>query len=330
MLKIILSRTDSIGDVILSLPMAGYIKEKYPDAYIFFLGKTYTKSVVSQCEHIDEFLNWDIISKDKNALSVFKKIQADYIIHVFPNKYIAKLAYLAKIPNRVGTLGRLPHLLNCNKRIYFTRKNSNLHEAQLNLKLLKPLGINAHKSLEDIIQHLGWKLPQTLDSKWSLLLHPLKKNIVLHPQSQGSAIEWGLNNFRDLINKLPPEEFEIFITGTQKEKELIGDALPLGKSNVHSLLGGMTLEELISFIGHTDSIVAASTGPLHIGAAFGVQAIGLFSNRRPIHPGRWKPLGSKSTFMVFDENCKSCMKGEKCLCIKDIKVSDIVSLLRGK
>ena len=62
-MNILLSRTDSIGDVILTIPMAGYIKQKLPEAKVFFLGKTYTKAIVESSEYIDEFINWDELSK---------------------------------------------------------------------------------------------------------------------------------------------------------------------------------------------------------------------------------------------------------------------------
>jgi ADP-heptose:LPS heptosyltransferase len=61
MKRIIISRTDSIGDVILTLPMCGVLKEHYPDAEICFLGKSYTADIVRNCMHINEFINYDEI-----------------------------------------------------------------------------------------------------------------------------------------------------------------------------------------------------------------------------------------------------------------------------
>jgi hypothetical protein len=52
--RIIISRTDNLGDVILTLPMAGILKSEIPGCYILFLGKKYTKPLVDACEHVDE------------------------------------------------------------------------------------------------------------------------------------------------------------------------------------------------------------------------------------------------------------------------------------
>ena len=44
--RIMIVRTDSIGDVMLTLPMAFYIKQTFPNAELFFLGKSYTKDII--------------------------------------------------------------------------------------------------------------------------------------------------------------------------------------------------------------------------------------------------------------------------------------------
>ena len=134
--KIILSRTDSIGDVILTLPMAGLIKKEFPKATILFLGRSYTKEVIALSEHVDEFINYDEIEKlkAKEQITFLKKFEADIFLHVFPKKQIASLAKSAGITSRIGTTNRLYHWFTCNKLIKLSRTNSTLHESQLNLK----------------------------------------------------------------------------------------------------------------------------------------------------------------------------------------------------
>jgi ADP-heptose:LPS heptosyltransferase len=325
--KIIISRTDSIGDVVLTLPLAGILKEKFPGCKILFLGRTYTKSIVELSKHVDEFVNWDEVQKTADPVSVLAELNADAIIHVFPNKEIARLALKAKIPTRVGTKGRLFHTFTCNKKVSFSRRKSNLHEAQLNTKLLAPLGIRKEFSLSEIENYYGLEKVKVLPEKLKDLISKEKTNIILHPKSKGSAKEWGLDNFSKLIDFLPESNYQIFISGTEEEGELIGDSLPFEKYNVVSLIGKLTLNEFISFISETDGLVAASTGPLHVSAALGKKAIGIFSPKRPIHPGRWSPVGKQAKAVVFDENCELCAKGKECGCIQEISPKQVANLL---
>ncbi len=300
--KIVISRTDSIGDVVLTLPLAGILKKRFPTAKIIFFGNTYTKPVIACCEHVDEVWEWAKIAElsFEEQVNWLTEQNIDTFLHIFPRKEIARLVKKSGIKNRIGTSHRMYHLLTCNYRPNFTRKKSDLHEAQLNTKLLAPFGIRSDYSLEQLYEHIGFSNFPTLPESFATLLDPAKRNIVLHAKSQGSAIEWGVKNFIELSKALDPEKFNIFFTGTEKESVFFRDQLP-DLTNVYDLSGKMTLDELIAFISKSDVLIAASTGPLHIAGISNINTFGLFSTKKPIHSGRWKPLGNRVS--VFeDEN----------------------------
>jgi len=291
--KIILSRTDSIGDVILSLPMAGLLKQAHPDCHILFLGRTYTEPVIKRSVHVDEFLNWDVIAKDKNPL------EADTIIHVFPNKQIARLAKKSKITTRIGTSHRHFHWFSCNKLVNLGRRESTLHEAQLNLKLLGAWGINADLALNQIPELYGWKTKPPTPTAYSGLLDSQKFNLIFHMKSKGSAKEWPGDNYHQLAKKLGEKDFNIMISGTEEDGEKIKAECPeiFNLSHIKDITGKFNLEEFITFIENTDGILAASTGPLHIAAAAEKYALGLYPFEPPIHAGRWAPVGIKASYL---------------------------------
>lgn len=302
---VLLSRTDSIGDVILTLPMAGIIKNQFPDCTVVFLGQTYTQPIVKLSKHVDEFIDYSMLSKHpvQEQIAIIQQYKVDYIIHVFPRKQIAQLAKQAKIPVRIGTSHRWFHWLTCNKLLHFSRKKSNLHEAQLNIKLLAPLGIKKTLGIDEIGNFYGFQCNFLLKEEHEKLLSSGKKNIILHPKSKGSAVEWGLENFAQLIQLLPPEKFNIFISGTEDEGKLFREKLVEPFPQVQDMSGKFGLEEFIAFISQSDALIAASTGPLHIAAALGVFAVGLFPPNKPIHPGRWQPIGKHTKILLlYKEN----------------------------
>ena len=318
--SIILSRTDSLGDVILSLPIAGAIKRQDPNIRVIFLGRSYSKSIIETSDYVDEFINFDEISKEreKDKISIFKNLKADAIIHVFPNKEIARLAKKVGIPIRIGTSHRLFHLATCNRIINLGRKNSILHEAQLNLKLLSPLNIKYDYQLAEIPELYGYNNFGKLNENLNNLISNKRTNVILHPKSKGSAREWGMDNFSKLIDLLPDSKFRIFITGTEEEGNLMSDFLNKHEDKIINLTGSLSLSELITFISSVDVLVATSTGPLHIAAATGIKAIGIYAPMRPIHPGRWKPLGKNADYLVLDKKCSDCKDGGECECILSI------------
>lgn len=320
---ILISRTDSIGDVVLSLPLCVYIKEKFPTCKIIFLGNTYTHAVISLLPQIDEIISW----KEIENLPLVDKIQLirskhiDVCLHVFPKKEIASLMKKAKIPVRIGTSHRAFHLLTCNIRLNFTRKNSDLHESQLNFELLKPFGFDKIPSLEEIENKLvsSIRLPEIKSDKD---FFSIKNAIILHPKSQGSALEWPIEKYINLAYKLILQGEKVVFTGTENEGEQFRKLIPKNE-NCFDLTGKMTLQELIVFIAQSKALVACSTGPLHLAGILNIKAIGLFSSRRPIHPGRWKPLGNGSQYFVYDANCEACKKGKVCKCIQNITVEEV-------
>ena len=327
--RLIISRTDSIGDVILTLPVAGIIKEKYPECEILFLGKNYTREIIELSTHINFFINWDDIYTlpEQEQIKTFKELNADTIIHVFPNKKIAKLVKLAGIRNRIGTSHRFFHFFTCNYKVDFTRKKSEIHESQLNLMLLPPVGISDIKPLNEISKYYGINYKPSSSEKLKSLVSKNHFNLILHPKSKGSAREWGLDNYSELIRILPANTYKIFVTGTAEEGKLISGFLENHKTQVTDLTGQFTLKELIEFIGLTDGIVAASTGPLHIAAAMGKLAVGIYAPMKPIHPGRWAPVGKNAHVLVLNKECNDCRKNMDCLCIKSIKPKQVKKII---
>jgi heptosyltransferase-3 len=301
---ILISRVDAIGDVVLTLPVAAFIKQLFPSAKVSFLGRTYTQPVINTVASIDTFINYDELKNLSEAQQIeyIQKQNIDVIIHVLPNKHIAKIAKQAGIKLRIGTTNRVFHWYTCNKLVKLSRKKSDLHEAQLNLILLKPLGLEHVPSLPEIISHNNFHNKVELTPALSAVLLNNKFNLIIHPKSHGSGMEWGLDNFAKLINNLPSDKFNILITGSENEKALLTTWIQTLPTTVQDMTGQMSLGQLITFISKADGLIASGTGPLHIAALTGVNTLGLFPSLRPIHPGRWAPIGKKANYMESGTN----------------------------
>ncbi|MEX6688916.1 glycosyltransferase family 9 protein [Danxiaibacter flavus] len=323
--NILISRTDSIGDVVLTLPVAAVLKKHFPEMKIGFIGKKYTKPVIESCTYVDEFIDAeDFLTREVTICG--KKPQA--ILHVFPTTGIAERAKALKIPLRIGTRNRLYHWYTCNELVRLSRKKSDLHESQLNLKLLEFFGINKTYSLDEISELFGMNKLETLHPSFKALIDPSKYNLILHPKSQGSAREWGLHNFATLIKILDPSKFNIFVSGTAKERALLDPLFNEAGDLFTDLTGKMDLSQFIPFIKACDGLIANSTGPLHICAAVGREAIGIYPPMRPIHPGRWAPVGKHVHVFVEHKFCDDCKKTKHvCHCMLGIRPDSVRAML---
>ncbi|NHA05905.1 glycosyltransferase family 9 protein [Mucilaginibacter sp. HC2] len=295
---ILINRIDAMGDVVLQLPACIYLKQLFPDVIISFLGRSYTKPVIDACKAVDHFINYDEL-KDlsiNQIADIFKEKAIDAIVHEFPQREIAEAAKKAGIKIRIGVTSRNYHFFTCNKLVRLSRRRSNLHEAQQDVYLCKPLGVTHVPTLGTLSNLFkgNFKPTTELPAQIKDQLKDDKFNLIIHAKSNGNGKEWDLDNFTDLIKLLPHDNFRVFITGSQKEHELFKTWMPQLPASVIDLSGKLTLDELIAFIYHADGLLASGTGPLHVAAASGIHTLGLFPITIGIHATRWAPLGIKA------------------------------------
>jgi heptosyltransferase III len=325
MKTIIISRTDKIGDVILSLPMVVIIKKHIPDCRIVFLCRSYTVPLIECCSMIDVILDWDELETltEIERIKRLRDINADAIIHVFPDKRIARDAFKARIPLRIGTSHRLWHWIYCNQCVNFSRKKSQLHESQLNLKLLAPLGLKNEYSIEMLSKLQLFDCVPQPDETVQKYLDQTKFTLVCHPHSHGSAREWPANNYAELCNLLPEEKYHVVFCGTSVEAQAYSSVFKNIDRSYIDAGGKLSLKQYASLIAHSQGLIAASTGPLHIAAASGVHAFGLYPPIRPMHPGRWAPIGKNVHVFVSQKECSDCRKTMVCHCMAEIEPLEV-------
>lgn len=323
--RILVSRTDGIGDVALTLPLCGLLADRL-EAEVVFLCRPYARAVVEASAHVHEVVEWDARAEREpaHARALLAGAGAETIVHAFPRPAVARAARAAGIPRRIGTSHRWYHWLTCTDRVGFSRRRSDLHEAQLNVRLAEPLLGRGVPPL-DALAPLGRLEPRVAPATDLLgLLEPRRTTVVLHPKSHGSAREWPLERWAALTVSLDPSRFRLFVTGSAAEGEALRTWLHALPPHVVDLTGRLTLAELIGFLARVDGIVAASTGPLHLGAQLGRHALGLFSPTRPVHPGRWAPLGPFAEVLTPATQCDACARGKQpCTCLLGIGIDDV-------
>ena len=322
--RILVSRTDRIGDVVLTLPLCAMLRERL-GASIIFLGRGYTRPVLECCDVVDEILDWEVVGGDpSDARRAIKDAGANVILHAFPRREIASAAKAAAVPLRVGTSHRWYHWYSCNALEHFGRRRSPLHEAQLNIRLARRL-LGAHiPSLEELARRPLLRAVAPLPAAVERHLRPDCRTIVIHPRSRGSGREWPLDRWRALIDGLGSDGIHVLVTGSAEEGASLREWLDVLPPHAVDLTGQLTLAELITLLASSGGVVAAGTGPLHVAAALGVPTLGLFPATPPIHPGRWAPLGPKAGYLVARTVCESCRtNGSSCRCMEGITVASV-------
>ncbi len=339
--RILLVRTDRLGDVILTLPMLPLIRRCFPDAYLAMLLRRYTGEIIEGNPHVDELIWYD----DGSGLTRFGEMrkalkikQFDAAIVVYPTLRLAWLMFRAGIPIRIGTGYRYYSFL-FNKRVYEHRKDAQRHELEYNLNLLKAVGCNATGTPEFFIDIQ----PSTQAHVESVLtetgIDVNREIVVVHPGSGGSAREWSPESFGKLAAELVRDQHvQVVVTGLTAESMQISRVIEASGGVARSLAGKLTLKELAALARMASLFVANSTGPIHVAAAVGAPVIGLYPQHTPMSAKRWGPYTEKKVVFTPSQPvaCADCTgnKGERCLCMESITVQEVhkaaTGLLKGQ
>ena len=294
--NLLIVRTDRIGDVVLSLPLAEIIKKYYPECKITFLVRNYTKDILENHPFIDSSI---ILKENNKKVSILKNVEVirnldfDSSIVVYPTFQTALIIFLSSIKNRIGTGYRWYSFL-FNNRIYEHRKFAERHELEYNVNLLKAFGINERVNPENVKFNLNVnkKSEEKIQNLFSDHgINNAETIIIIHPGSGGSAVDLSAYKFKELIEKLSKQDkFRILLTGNNSEIEMCEELKINDK--IKNFAGILSLSELIALIAKADIFVANSTGPLHIAAALGKYTVGFYPNLLACSVKRWGPDGT--------------------------------------
>ena len=307
-------RTDRIGDTVLSIQTADLVKKHFPQSKITFVVREYTKPVLENNPSIDDVITIDNLTiRDLSQKLKQKKI--DVSISLFASKESVYAPFFAQIPIRIGPMSKFRSLL-FNVKIIQKRSMSIKNEAEYNLDLLKPLGIENEMAypkinLRDEEIEFGKKYFDE-NRRDNPMFVPTQKLIILHPGSGGSSKDWALERYFKLAKSLETKGFEVFITGSDKEIDLYKSRKYLEQNELSKdclLDKQLDMRKFFAVIKQADVFVSNSTGPLHCAVALGVKTISFYPPLKVCKSLRWGPFAEDMTrHFVFTPDLSECMK----------------------
>lgn len=326
--NILIVRTDRIGDVVLSLPLAGLIKRHNLDCRVTFLVKNYTNSLVRDHPYIDDVI---VLKEKKGKVKLFDNVKTistkkfDAAIVVYPTFISSLIIFLSKIKNRVGT-GYRWYSFFFNKKVYDHRKFAEKHELEYNIGLLAKLAVNETVDYSTVKFDLNVNLKTVAKVESILRLRNVdldKEIIIAHPGSGGSAIDLPIDNFIELVKKLSASGLQVLVTGNKNEIEICNKLM--ATQDVRNVAGLFNLEELTALISKSKIFISNSTGPLHIAAALGKHVVGFYPKILACSVERWGPYTSKKLVYIPEIDCKDCtrVQCEKLNCMSSINIDKV-------
>lgn len=337
MKKILITRTDRMGDVVLSTPALKAVREHFPKSHIAVLVRPYTKECIEGNPYIDEIIIYDKYGKHKKPLDSFKfamdlkKKRFDLAIALHPTNRVHLTLFLAGIPERIGYNKKLGFLLT--KRIPHEKQHGQKHELDYTLDVIKALGVDpVNKAL-----HMPLKKETQEEMDKRLLEAGISKKdkiITIHPSSSCPSKKWPAERFSRVADRLI-EEYNIkvvLIAGAGNKN----DSLIVKRCMKHKAVdfsGETSIPELASLLKRSDLFISNDSGPVHVASAVGTPAIVIFGRKdKGLGPKRWGPTGKSDIILHKDAGCIQCLAhncAKEFLCLKMIKEDDVIKAVKA-
>jgi len=330
--KILIVRTDRVGDVVMITPMVRELRLTYPDAFIATLTQHQAGDIFLHNPHVDVSIT-DDLTRD-----TFWKVIRELRQHAFtdgllvmPTKRATYQMFLAGIRNRIGVGHIFYEVVTLMRGVSRNKYIPLRHEADYCMDLARMIGVVTQNLQPEI-----FVTEKERDNASNILqrcgVEPDQKNIFIHTGSGGSSPNWSESRYALLINRILNEYqdsgLKIILTAREMSDQFRSTLKVLpGNRVINVSQSYKSLRELITMIAHADVLVSSSTGPLHLANALNVGCIGLYCHRSMNCATLWGVFNPRSVNIeVPEEYCnKHCsVDKEKCAFEEGITIDSVI------
>jgi lipopolysaccharide heptosyltransferase II len=331
--RILVVRTDRVGDVVLSMPAVEALRALFPAAYICMMVAPCCREIVEHSRFLDDFLLYDKQSIGRSFRKAWKfsrelrsrRFDVAFVLHPTIRAHVS--VYFAGIPRRVGYRKKFSFLLT--DTIVHTKHRGEKHETEYALDLLRAVGLepatyaphltvsdDADRRARDLLREAGITSEDTV--------------IVLHPAASCPSKIWPPDYFARAADELIAKYGckTVVVSGPDGLRQADEVIRRMTREAVN-LAGRTTLSTLAGIFKQSELVISNDSGPVHVASAVGAPVISIFGRKQEgLSPRRWGPLGNKGVALHKDVGCEQC-RAHNCsrdfACLKAVTVEDVLT-----
>lgn len=304
--RIIVSRTDKIGDLILSIPSFFMIKKMYPQAELVVLVRKYNYEIVKNLPYVDRIIKIDDYTQSE-LLDKIAYFNADIFIALYNDSFVSQLAKASRAKIKIGPLSKLSSFFAFNRGVWQKRSKSIKNEAEYNLDLIKEVDKKRYEEVFEIntkvyIGEENRKAAATFFSTYNIV----GETLVVNPFIGGSAKNIKDEEYISLLQRFKddyPNRNVIIICHISEEERGVSLVEKIGRDRVYLYANGGDLLNIAAIIEKGTVYLGASTGPTHIAGALQKRIVGIYPAKATQSTTRWGVFGNdKVKYLVPDKN----------------------------
>jgi heptosyltransferase-2 len=314
----------------MSTPALCAVRESFPAAEITLLANPLVAQLFSPHPAVDRVLTFDRNGKHRGIAGRFRlaaelRRQGFDLAVILPNSFdSAAVPFLAGIPKRIGKSSDGRGFLLTDRcvpgSIYPPR-----HEVDYYLELLRCFGIRGSETIPCLtVTTAEEQAASSLLSEQGIQSSDIVLGI--NPGATfGSAKRWYPDRFAEAARRLAEEwSARTVIFGSGGEAPLAAEIeRELGGGCVN-MAGKTSVRELMALIKRCNFLITNDSGPMHIGAAFGVPLVAVFG---PTDHTGTAPFSDRAVIVRKEMDCAPC-KLRQCptdhTCMTAITADDVI------
>lgn len=353
LMKILVIKPSSLGDVIHALPFLKAVKDTFPDADIDWVISRNLKGILEGNPLINELIlidkdSWKKANKIPETFSeisglrkFLKSKHYDLAVDLQGLLRSGLMASSASSASKIGFADARE-----GSRFFYDKKisvNRNAHAVDKCLEAAKAIGARVN----DVSFPLH--IDRTVKDNITTLIGSIDKYIVISPSARWATKRWPAGYFASLLSKVP---VPCVITGSKGDRKIVQTIKDLVSPCNHrlsegeyrggggrgafphkivDLCGKTDLKGLTALIAGARAVVSNDSGPMHIAAALDVPVIALFG---PTDPKKTGPYGwqknRKLNVLSAGVPCSPCRK-KRCrehICMDNLSVDRVFDALK--
>jgi ADP-heptose:LPS heptosyltransferase len=335
--KILVVRSDALGDLALSLEGIYSLQQHFPEADIYVIANVSYHPLFNCIDSLAGLI--DIVPSSASWWNRVKHVFALWRHHFDlsvdichgDTLYYALLTFMARIPWRIGyDIGIHGFLYHTSMKL----ETIEIYEKDIPKKILKEtLGV---RSLNYVPLSLDIDLEkdflQSLQRKYGVRPNDLVIGLNLDTSKLNPIRAWDIHKFGTLIQEIYKEyDCKILITGLPETLVLWDQIKDYVSRDVLSLIGKTNVEELMYLLKRCDVFVSNNTGSMHLSVVLETPTVVI---NGPSSIVRWGPRDSKHRIVSKGLECSyyDC-DGKTCetqySCIRDITVDEVLEAFRS-
>jgi len=308
--RILVTRLQYLGDVILTLPLVDSIKKRFPHAEIDYLCKPPASELLATDAR---FTNVFTLLPDQSlggSIALIQRLRSrryDAVIDLYSNPRSAWLCYFSGAGVRIGGNRRgRRHLYTHN----ITVPDHVRSAVDFHLQYLAPLRIEAvpSKPSYEPSEERVEEAKALLESYGVGAGSGQKKPIVgLHPGGKWEVKRWPPGHFERLVRDIQERRGGGVVVLTGPDESAFTEGLVRGCGPEVVALPALPVQTVAAVMAQFDAMVVSDGGIMHLAVAVGTPTVGIFGSSEP---EIWFPYEDYGPYEAafIEVDCRPCHK----------------------